>query len=129
MWPHRELICSNKWHLGTSKIFTPPGTAVGIHFHVNMALKLPRYFNLRKAFWSLLPSWLSLLSGGTVQRGNTYSCILKVTGQTLESQNSISINTNHSVYFLKLFLIDVTLTSDSVVINSIGKDGVRSWLI
>ena len=31
--------------------------------------------------WSLLPSSVSLLSGGTVQPENTYSCILKVTGQ------------------------------------------------
>ena len=30
---------------------------------------------------SLLPSSVSLLSGGTVQPENTYSCILKVTGQ------------------------------------------------
>ena len=30
---------------------------------------------------SLLPSSVSLLSGGTVQPENTYSCILKVTDQ------------------------------------------------
>ena len=34
----------------------------------------------------LLPSWASLLSGGTVQQENTYSGILKVTGQVRESQ-------------------------------------------
>ena len=34
-----------------------------------------------EASWSLLPSSVSLLSGGTVQPENTYSCILKVTGQ------------------------------------------------
>ena len=32
-----------------------------------------------EAYWSLLPSSVSLLSGGTVQSENTYSCILKVT--------------------------------------------------
>ena len=32
-----------------------------------------------EASWSLLPSSVSLLSGGTVQPENTYSCILKVT--------------------------------------------------
>ena len=48
-----------------------------------------------EAFWSLLPSSVSLLSGGTVQPENTYSCILKVTGQVWESQKRISINTNH----------------------------------
>ena len=31
--------------------------------------------------WSLLRSLVSLLSGGTVQAENTYSSILKVTGQ------------------------------------------------
>ena len=31
--------------------------------------------------WLLLPSSVSLISGGTVQPGNTYSRILKVTGQ------------------------------------------------
>ena len=34
-----------------------------------------------EAFWSLLPSLVSLLSGGTVQPENTYSHILRLTGQ------------------------------------------------
>ena len=34
-----------------------------------------------EASWSLRPSLVSLLSGGTVQPENTYSHILKVTGQ------------------------------------------------
>ena len=34
-----------------------------------------------EAPWSLLPSSVSLLSGGTVQPETTYSHILKVTGQ------------------------------------------------
>ena len=34
-----------------------------------------------EASWSLLPSLVSLLSGHTVQPENTYSHILKVTGQ------------------------------------------------
>ena len=34
-----------------------------------------------EASWSLLPSLVSLLSGGTVQPENTYSRIVKVTGQ------------------------------------------------
>ena len=34
-----------------------------------------------EASWSLLPGSVSLLSGGTVQPENTYSRILKVTGQ------------------------------------------------
>ena len=46
----------------------------------------------------LLPSSISLLSGGIVQPENTYSCILKVTGQVWKSQKRISINTNHSYH-------------------------------
>ena len=34
-----------------------------------------------KVSWSLLPSLVSLPSRGTMQPENTYSCILKVTGQ------------------------------------------------
>ena len=36
----------------------------------------------------LLPSSVSLLSGGTVQAENTYFLILKVTGQVWESQKN-----------------------------------------
>ena len=39
-----------------------------------------------EASWSLLTSLVSLLSGGTVQPENTYSRILKVTGQVWETQ-------------------------------------------
>ena len=35
----------------------------------------------REASGLLLPNSVSLLSGSTVQPENTYSCILKVTGQ------------------------------------------------
>ena len=48
--------------------------------------------------WSLLPSSVSLLSGGPVKTENTYSRILKVTGQVRESQKRISININHSYH-------------------------------
>ena len=37
-----------------------------------------------EASWLLLPSSVSLLSGGTVQPENTYSHILKVTGWIFE---------------------------------------------
>ena len=36
------------------------------------------------ASWLLLPSFVSLLSGGTVEPENTYSSILKVTGHRSE---------------------------------------------
>ena len=51
-----------------------------------------------EASWSLLPSLVSSLSGGTVQAENTYSRILKMTGQVSESQKRISINTYHSYH-------------------------------
>ena len=34
-----------------------------------------------EALWLLLPSWVALLSSGTVQPENTYSLILKITDQ------------------------------------------------
>ena len=51
-----------------------------------------------EASWLLVPSSVSLLSDDTVQPENTYSCILKVTGQVLDSQKRISMNTNHSYH-------------------------------
>ena len=44
-----------------------------------------------EAFWSLLPSLVSLLSDNTVQPENTYYFILKVTGKVWESQKMINI--------------------------------------
>ena len=41
-----------------------------------------------EASWLLLPSLVSLLSGGTVLPENTYSCILKVTGLVWETQKN-----------------------------------------
>ena len=53
-----------------------------------------------EASWLLLPCLVSLLSGGTysLQPENTYSHILKVTGQVWEIQKSLSINTNYSYH-------------------------------
>ena len=49
-----------------------------------------------EASWSLLPSSVSLLSGGTAQLENIYSRILSVTDQAYENQKRISIKTYHS---------------------------------
>ena len=79
---------------------------------------------------SLLPSLVSLLSGGRVQPENTYSCILKVTGQVWESQKRISITlitATTSVHLPKPVSTDLRIKPDSVLTNPIGKDGVRSW--
>ena len=75
-----------------------------------------------EASWSLLPSSVSLLSGGTVQPENTYSCILKVTGQVWENQKRII-----SVYLPKPVSTDLTKKLDSVLTNPMQKDGVQSW--
>ena len=51
-----------------------------------------------EASWSLHSSLVSLLSGDTLQPENTYSFILKVTGQFLESQKRRRIKANHSYH-------------------------------
>ena len=83
-----------------------------------------------EASWSLIPSSVSLLSGGTVQRENTYSCILKATGQVWESQKRISIRlitATTSAHLPKPVSTELTIEPDSVLTNPIGKDGVQSW--
>ena len=85
-----------------------------------------------KASCSLLPSSVSLLSGGTVQPENTYSCILKVTGCVWESQKTISITlitATTSVHLPEPVSTDLTIKPDSVLTNPVGKDGVQSWLM
>ena len=98
--PHSELICRNTWHPGTTEISTTPEIAVGTYFHGRHATKtIPVFLPAeREAFQSLLPSSISLLSGGTVQPQNTYYSNLKVTGQVWERQKRISTNTNHSYH-------------------------------
>ena len=83
-----------------------------------------------KASWLLLPISVSLLSGNTVQPENTYSWILKVTGQVWESQKKISITlitVTTSVHLPKSVSTDLTIKPDSVLTNPIRKDGVQSW--
>ena len=110
----------------------PPKITVGTQFHVQHGTKttpvcLP---NDGEAFWLVLPSSVSLLAGSTVQPENTYSCILKMTGQVWERQKRISINSNHSYhqhYLLKPASTDLTIKSGSVLTNPIRKDGVWGW--
>ena len=61
--------------------------AVGADFHAQHCRKITPVFLPadREASWLLLTSLISLLSGGTMQPENTYSCILKVTSQVLGS--------------------------------------------
>ena len=82
-----------------------------------------------EASWSLLPSSVSLLSGGTVEPENIYFRILKVTGQVGESHKEISINTNHSYHQLHLpkpVSADLTIKPDSVLTNSKEKMGCEA---
>ena len=51
-----------------------------------------------EASWSLLPCSVSLITDSTVQPENTYSSILRETGQVWETQKWISINTNQSYH-------------------------------
>ena len=81
--PHWELVCRNKWLPGNSCRDTLPCATWHWNYH-----GIFRYFQV----------WSSLLSGGTVQPKNTYSCILKKTGQVWESQKRISINTNYTYH-------------------------------
>ena len=72
---------------------TTPGIASGTHFHVKYGTKTTLLFLPAdaEAFLILFSSSASLLSGSTVQPQNTYSCILKVTGQARESQKRITL--------------------------------------
>ena len=75
-------------------------TGKGTHFHARHGTKTTPVFLHADggAAGSLLPDFVSLLSDGTVQPENTYSCIHKVTGQFWESQKRISIDTYHSYH-------------------------------
>ena len=130
MWPHWEFIFLNKWHPGTSEISTPLDVAVGTHFHARHGTKTILVFLSAdgECSWSLLPSLVSSLLGGTEQPETTYSCILKVIGQVWENQKRISINTAATnVNLPKPVSTDLTIKSDLVLTNPEGKDGVRGW--
>ena len=65
-----------------SEIFTPQEIATGIHFHAWHGTETTLLFLPAdgEAFCPIFPSLISLPSGGTAQPGNTYFCILNVTG-------------------------------------------------
>ena len=129
--PYWELAGHNKWHKGTSEISTPLKIATEIHFHASHALKLPHYLSLlTEKPLGLLLSLVSLLSGGTMQPENIYSCILMVTGQVWESQKRIRIKTTHNYYqcFLtKPISTDLTKKSDSVLTNPNSEGGCAAF--
>ena len=70
-----------------------------------------------EASWSLLPSSVSLLSGGTVQPENTYFRIFKVTGRFEKAKKGSAttlITATTSVHLPKPLLTDLTIKPDSV---------------
>ena len=86
-----------------------------------------------EASWSLLPGSVLLLSGSTVQTGNTYSCILQVDRSGLrkpkKGQVPKRITATTSIHLPKPVSTDLTIKPDSVLTNPIRKDGVQSWLM
>ena len=61
--------------LWTLEIFTTSEIAVGTHFHALHGTKTNPLFLPAdgEASWLLLPTWVSVLSGGTVEPDNTYA--------------------------------------------------------
>ena len=96
----------------TWEIFTPLEIAVGTHFHEQCGTKTTPVLLTAdgKASWSLLSSLVPLLSGGTVQPENTYSCLLKLTGQIWESWKSITLITaTTSIHLPRSVSTDLTV--------------------
>ena len=80
--------------------------------------------------WLLLPSLVSLLSGCTVQPENTYSSRWQVRpAKAKKLLASTLIAATTSIHLPNLVSTDLTMKPDSDLTNSIGKDGVRSWLM
>ena len=75
---------------------------------------MPFLANASPKFLECGPACLkNLLSDRTVQPGNTYSSTL--------------ITATASVHLPKPVSTDLTMKSDSVLTNPIGKDGMRRW--
>ena len=83
--------CHRKWLLGC--------TSLRGHGAKSTPLFLPAG---REASWLLLPGSVSLLSGGTMQPENTYSCILKVTCQAWECRKRINTDTATTSIYLPI---------------------------
>ena len=94
----------------------------------NMALKLPRYFDvlMEKPLGRYLQVRLPYYQAAHCNQ-KTHSRVLKVAGQVWESQKKMSINASHSCHQRsspKPVSTDLTINLDSVLTNPIGKDGV-----
>ena len=96
------------------------GTSCSTHFHAQHGTKTtPVFLSANgEASWSLIASSVSLLSYSTVQPENTYSCILKMTGQvnlriqavsTLRIQDAKLITPTTSAHLPKSVSTDLTI--------------------
>ena len=82
-----------------------------------------------EVYWSLPPSLVSLLSGGTVQPENRKYPQGDRSGLRKPKKGLVStlITAITSVHLPKPVSTDLTIKPDSALTNPIGKDGVRSW--
>ena len=117
--PHRELICHNKWHPGTSGIFTTSKIAVRTHYLL-MEKPLGRYFHVQSLYYQ----------GAQCKRKHLF---LYPQGDRLGLRKpkkglaSTLITTTTSVHLPKSASTDLTIKSDSILTNPTGKDDVRGW--
>ena len=78
----------------------------------------------------LLPSLVSLQSGGTVQPENTYSQGGRSgLRKPKKDKHQHLITATTSVHLPKPVSTDLTIKWDSGLTNPIGKDGVRTWSV
>ena len=82
-----------------------------------------------EASWSLPPSSVSLLSDGTVQPENRKYPQGDRSGLRKPKKGLVStlITAITSVHLPKPVSTNLTITSDSVLTNPIGKEGLQNW--
>ena len=131
--PQGELICCNKWQSGTSEISTPPEIAIGMHFHARTwALKLcwyfyllmekplRRYFQVQSLYYQVAQCHQKKL----IPVSSRWQVRCEKAKKGLVSiLPPVIIN----IHLTKPVSTDLTLKPDSVLVNPIEKDGVRSW--
>ena len=113
----------------TSKISTTPEIAVGTHFHARYGTETILSFSLTDGE----ASWLLLLSITPYYRATRKHVFLypqedrSGLRKPEKGQASILITSTTSIHLPNLVSIDLTIKSDLVLTNPIGKDGVRGW--
>ena len=110
------------------EISTHPEIATGPHFHLQHGTKTtPVVLSAdREVSWLLLALLVYLLSGGTVQTENSYSCIPAGDRSALIKPKSISINTNHS-YHQRSFPYASLSRSNKKIRFSFNQSNKKRW--